>query len=191
MASRPPRNGNSIAARLRNDPGRQRHIQAARGARLAKLGLREPMGLDMPWLSLNPMRPSVPDKGWLSFNDPDEVTRQWDTQRPVATFEAVFHKRDEISFAIVRPRVTLHLETDKQCLVEFAVWGNVFGTSTTRFEVMTEGNTVTADVADAAEDSVAVLCRGWAQLRLWIPDGGSIGQGGGWAFYGVTVTPLD
>lgn len=192
MATRPPRIGaRSLLSGIRFDPARAAVVQAGRAARLKGLGISTPMGGSAPpWLWLDPMAPAADGKGWLEFNDADQVGRRWDTKKPVATFEAIFQKQDEISFAIVRPSVMLHLETDQQCLVEFSVWGNLFGAPQAAFEVSSGSSTSKLAVAEAADDEVAALCRGSAQLRLWVPDGGKVGQGGGWAFYGVRVTPL-
>lgn len=187
-----PKRFSNFARRL--DQRRLAELARARPGRLsrARVPLEKVQDLDLPWLRLSPLHAEVEGKGHLDFWDPSFIG--FNTIE-LAAFDAAFEKKMPNEFAIVRGAVGLTLEAEAaKSLVELSVFAHVEGGSKPVFEVWADNDMQTHQVEDAKPDVITVVAHSSVWMRLQVPgqtNENLVGKGGGWAFYEVTVTPLD
>jgi hypothetical protein len=178
----------------RPDRRRLAELERGRPGRLAKIRvpLDKTTDLDMPWLRLTPLHPSVDGKGRLDFWDPSFVG--FNTIE-LAAFDAAYEKKMPNQFAIVRGSVGLAFEPDApgKSMVELSVFAHVEGGAKPAFEVWADNDMQIHQVEDAKVDVITVVAHSWVGMRLQVPgqtNDNLVGNGGGWAFYEVKVTPI-
>ncbi|HYW16416.1 MAG TPA: hypothetical protein VE891_09730 [Allosphingosinicella sp.] len=151
------------------------------------------MDLDAPWLRLSPLHAAVDGKGRLDFWDPSSVGFN---SIELAVFDAAFEKKMPNEFAIVRGAVGLTFEPEAagKSLIELPVFAHVEGGAKPAFEVWADNEKQIHQVEDGQADVITVVAHSSIWMRLQVPgqtDENLVGDGGGWAFYEVKVTPLD
>lgn len=192
QARKLPKRFASLARRL--DRRRLVELERARPGRLAKLRVppAKAMDLDIPWLRLSPLHPAVEGKGRVDFHDPSFVGF---STIELTAFDAAFEKKLPDSFEIVRGAVGLTLEPQAaKSLVEITVFAYADGGAKPVFEVWADNAMQTHQVEEAKPDVIAIVAHGSVWMRLQVPGQTSanlVGTGGNWAFYELTVTPLD
>jgi len=175
---------------------RRRIVELDRGraARLAKARIPPAIvrGLPpQPWLRLTPMQPSVAGKGHLDFWNPSFVGIN---TVELATFDAAFQKQIPDVFEIVRPSLSLTIDPPAaQSVLELSVFAHVQGPTKPTFEIWVGNDMQTFTVEDGQPDIITVAFQNWVGIQLAVPgktDENPVGDGGGWAFYELRVTPL-
>ncbi len=192
QARKLPKRFSSFARR----PDRKRlaELERARPGRLTKARVppAKMHDLELPWLRLTPQNAEVEGKGRLDFWDPSFVG--FNTIE-LAAFDAAYQKTMPDEFAIVRGAVGLTFEPEApgKSLVELSVFAHVQGGAKPSFEVWADNDMQIHQVEDAKVDVITVVALRSIWMRLQVPgqtNDNLVGNGGGWAFYEVKVTPI-
>jgi hypothetical protein len=137
------------------------------------------------------MQPSVAGKGHLDFWEPSFVGVN---TVEIATFDAAFQKQVPDLFEIAHPGLSLTLEPQAaKSVLELSVFAHVDGPTKPTFEIWVANDMQTYQVENGKPDVITVVMQDWADVRLAIPgqtNDNLVGDGGGWAFYELKVTPL-
>ena len=178
----------------RPDRRRLAELERARPGRLTKARVppAKMHDLAMPWLRLSPLHPAVDGKGRLDFWDPSYVG--FNTIE-LAAFDAAFEKKMPSSFEIVRGALglTFEPEAEGKSVVELSVFAHVDGGAKPAFEVWADNDMQIHQVEDAKVEVITVVAHSSIWMRLQVPgqtNDNLVGNGGGWAFYEVKVTPI-
>jgi hypothetical protein len=170
-------------------------LAAGRQSRLGKLRI-PPAKLNKlppePWLTLTPTQPSVAGKGRLDFFDPSFVGID---SLELAAFDAAFEKTVPHKFELVSPSLSLTITPEaSKSILEMSVFAHVDGPTQPMFEIWVGEKKQTVTVANGKPDVITLIMEEWVGIRLAIPgqtNDNLVGDGGGWAFYDLQVTPIE